>query len=79
MLNQLDQFTFIGVFLIVALIFGIAPPALAFLVRSRKTHPREAEIYERDLQTHDETRVRFKAQHDAEVQLKAPFEYAYAA
>ncbi len=60
---MLDQFIFIGVFLIVALILVIAPSALASLLRPKKTRPSEAEVYERGLETYDETSVRFKAQY----------------
>jgi len=59
----LDQFAFIGVFLIVALIFGVAPPALASLFRPRKPNPRKAETYECGLQTPGETWIQFKAQY----------------
>ncbi len=60
---MLDQFAFIGVFLIVALIFGVAPPALAFLARPQKPSSRKAEIYERGLQTRGETWIPFQAQY----------------
>jgi NADH-quinone oxidoreductase subunit A len=59
----LDQFAFIGFFLIVALIFGIAPPILASIVRPKKPNPRKSEIYECGMQTHGETWVQFKAQY----------------
>jgi NADH-quinone oxidoreductase subunit A len=59
----LDQFAFIGIFLIVALIFGVAPPALAFLIRPKKPSPRKAETYECGLRTHGKTWVQFKAQY----------------
>ena len=61
---MLDQFAFIGFFLIVALIFGIAPPILAWFVRPRgKSNPLKSEIYECGMQTHGETWVQFKAQY----------------
>jgi NADH:ubiquinone oxidoreductase subunit 3 (subunit A) len=62
-ITLLKQFTFIGVFLIVALIFGIAPPLMAFLVRPKRPNPRKAETYECGMQTYGETWVQFKAQY----------------
>jgi len=59
----LEQFAFIGVFLIVALIFGIAPPVLASLVRPKKPNPRKAQIYECGMPTHGKTWIQFKAQY----------------
>ena len=60
---MLDQFTFIGIFLIVALIFGVAPLAIAFVLRPKKPNPRKTETYECGLQPHGEAWVQFKAQH----------------
>lgn len=60
---MLDQFTFIGVFLIVALIFGVAPIAIAFVLHPKKPNPRKAETYECGLQPHGEAWVQFKAQY----------------
>ena len=60
---MLDQFTFIGVFLIVALIFGIAPIAVAFFLRPKKPNPRKAETYECGLQPHGDAWVQFKVQY----------------
>jgi len=59
----LDQFTFIGIFLIVALIFGVAPLTIAFVLRPKKPNPRKAETYECGLQPHGEAWVQFKAQY----------------
>jgi NADH-quinone oxidoreductase subunit A len=59
----LDQFTFIGVFLIVALILGIAPIAVAFFLRPKKPNPRKAETYECGLQPHGDAWVQFKVQY----------------
>jgi NADH-quinone oxidoreductase subunit A len=85
----LKQFTFIGVFLVVALIFGIAPPLMAFLVRPKKPSPRKAETYECGMQTYGETWVRFKAQYytyalafvvfDVEAVFLLPWAVAYNA
>lgn len=60
---MLNQFTFIGVFLIVALIFGIAPIAIAFFLRPKKPNPRKAETYECGLQPHGEAWGQFKVQY----------------
>lgn len=60
---MLDQFTFVGVFLIVALIFGVAPLIIAFVLRPKKPNPRKAETYECGLQPHGEAWVQFKAQY----------------
>jgi NADH-quinone oxidoreductase subunit A len=85
----LKQFTFIGVFLIVALIFGIAPPLLAYLVRPKRSNPRKAETYECGMLTHGETWVQFKAQYytfalafvafDVEAAFLLPWAVAYNA
>ena len=86
---MLKQFTFIGFFLIVALIFGIAPPLLAYLVRPKRSNPRKAETYECGMQTHGETWVQFKAQYytfalafvafDVEAAFLLPWAVAYNA
>jgi NADH-quinone oxidoreductase subunit A len=83
----LEQFTFIGFFLIVALIFGIVPPVLAFVVRPKKSNPRKTETYECGMQTHGETWVQFKAQYyvfaiafvifDVEAAFLLPWALAY--
>jgi NADH-quinone oxidoreductase subunit A len=59
----LEQFAFIGIFLIVAFIFGVAPSALAFLFRPKKPGPRETEDHEHDIQTYNETWVQFDLQY----------------
>ena len=61
---MLDQFAFIGILLIVALIFGIAPPALAFFLRPKKPDHRKAEVRERGVQTRGRARI--------ETPVKAP-------
>ena len=60
---MLDQFIFIGIFVVVALIFGVTLLALAFLLHRKKTRPSEAKVYERGLEAHDEAPVGFKVQH----------------
>ncbi|MFQ6100294.1 MAG: NADH-quinone oxidoreductase subunit A [Anaerolineae bacterium] len=86
---MLNEFAFIGVFLVVALIFGVAPPFMAFLVRPKKPNPRKAETYECGMQTHGETWVQFKAQYyifaiafvvfDVEAVFLLPWALAYNA
>jgi NADH-quinone oxidoreductase subunit A len=85
----LNEFAFIGVFLIVALIFGVAPPLMASLVRPKKPNSRKAETYECGMQTHGETWVQFKAQYyvfaiafvvfDVEAVFLLPWALAYGA
>ena len=60
---MLNQFAFVGFFLIVALIFGIAPPILAWFVRPKKANPRKLETYECGMQTEGRTWVQFKTQY----------------
>lgn len=84
---MLDQFIFIGVFLIVALISSVALPVLALIVRPSKSSPRKAETYECGMRTHGETWVQFKVQYyvfaivfvvfDAAVVLLLPWGLAY--
>jgi len=59
----LDQFAFIGVFLIVALIFGVAPLVIAFILRPKKPNPRKAETYECGLQPHGDAWFQLKVQY----------------
>jgi NADH-quinone oxidoreductase subunit A len=85
----LDQFTFIGVFLVVALIFGIAPIAIAFVLRPKKPSARKSEAYECGLQPHGKAWVRFKTQYyifalaflvfDVEAAFLFPWALAYHA
>ena len=86
---MLNQFTFIGVFLIVALIFGFAPVAIARVLRPRKPNRRKVESYECGLQPHGDAWVQFKVQYyvfalafvvfDVEVALLLPWALAYRA
>ena len=83
----MNEFAFIGVFLVVALIFGVVPPLLASLVRPKKSNPRKTETYECGMQTHGETWVQFKAQYyvfaiafvvfDVEAAFLLPWALAY--
>ncbi len=86
---MLDQFAFVGVFLIVALFIGIAPIAIAYILRPKKPNPRKAETYECGIQTRGETWVQFKVQYylfalaflifDVEAVLLLPWAVAYKA
>lgn len=60
---MLDQFAFVGIFLIVALIFGVAPITIAYLLRPKRPNPRKAETYECGLQPRGEAWVQFKVQY----------------
>jgi NADH-quinone oxidoreductase subunit A len=59
----LDQFAFVGIFLIVALIFGVAPITIAYFFRPKRPNPRKAETYECGLQPRGEAWVQFKVQY----------------
>ena len=84
---MLDQFTFIGIFLIVALIFGVAPLAIAFVLRPKKPNPIKNATYECGMETIGPTWVQFKAQYflyalifmvfDVEVVFLFPWALAY--
>ena len=86
---MLDQFAFVGVFLIVALIFGIAPIGMAYFLRPKKPNARKAETYECGIQPRGEAWVQFKAQYylfalaflvfDVEAVLLLPWAVAYKA
>ena len=84
---MLDEFTFIGIFLIVALIFGTAPITVAFFLRPKKPNPRKAETYECGMLPHGQAWVQFKPQYyifalafvvfDVEAVLLLPWAMAY--
>ena len=86
---MLSQFTFVGVFLVVALIFGFAPVTLAFFLRPKKPNPRKASTYECGLEPVGDAWVQFKAQYyvfglafvvfDVEAALLLPWALAYHA
>lgn len=60
---MLDDFAFIGIFLLVAPLFGIGPVALAWLLRPKKPNPLKSETYECGMQTRGDTWVQFKVQY----------------
>jgi NADH-quinone oxidoreductase subunit A len=83
----LQQFSFIGVFLIVALIFGIAPITIAFVLRPKKPNPRKSGTYECGMQPRGQAWVQYKAQYyifalafvvfDVEAAFLLPWALAY--
>ncbi len=60
---MLDQFTLVGVLLLVALFLSAAMVGLAWLLRPKRPNPRKSEIYECGLLPHGEPWVQFKAQY----------------
>ena len=84
---MLDQFAFVGVFLIVALVIGIALLAVASVLRPRKPSRRKAETYECGLEPHGDAWVQFKVQYyvfalafivfDVEAAFLLPWALAY--
>jgi NADH-quinone oxidoreductase subunit A len=59
----LDQFVFVGVFFIVALVFGVAPVTVASILRPRKPNPRKAQTYECGVEARGTAWVQFKVQY----------------
>jgi NADH:ubiquinone oxidoreductase subunit 3 (subunit A) len=59
----LGQFTYIGVFLLVALFLSSAIVGLPWLLRPKRPNPRKSETYECGLRPHGDTWVQFKAQY----------------
>jgi len=59
----LEQFTFVGILLFVALFLGIAMLGLAWLLRPKRPSSLKSEIYECGLRPHGESWVQFKAQY----------------
>jgi NADH-quinone oxidoreductase subunit A len=86
---MLDQFAFVGVFLVVALFIGVAPIGIAYVLRPKKPNPRKAETYECGIQARGDAWVQFKVQYylfalafvvfDVEAVLLLPWAVAYAA
>ncbi|MBC7226229.1 MAG: NADH-quinone oxidoreductase subunit A [Thermoflexales bacterium] len=60
---MLEQFTFVGLLFLVATLLGTLPPALAWLLRPKKPHPRKSEPYECGIYPHGEAWVQYKAQY----------------
>lgn len=60
---MLSDYNFIGVFVIVAVIFPFVALGLAWLLRPKKPNPVKTDTYECGLQTTGETWVQFRAQY----------------
>jgi NADH-quinone oxidoreductase subunit A len=86
---MLDQFAFVGVFLVVALFIGVAPITIAYLLRPKRPNPRKAETYECGIQARGDAWVQFKVQYylfalafvlfDVEAVLLLPWALAHKA
>lgn len=86
---MLSQFSFVGIFLLVALFFGVAPLIIAFFLRPKKPNPRKATTYECGLEPRGDAWVQFKVQYyvfglafvlfDVEAALLLPWAVAYHA
>jgi NADH-quinone oxidoreductase subunit A len=59
----LNQYVFIGIFVIVAIAFPIIALALAFVIRPKKPNPVKSSTYECGLETIGETWVQFRVQY----------------
>jgi len=59
----LANYTFIGIFAVIAIVFPIIALALAFLIRPKKPNPIKSSIYECGLETIGETWVQFRVQY----------------
>lgn len=81
------QYTLIGIFLIIAVAFGISPIALAWIFSPKKTNPHKVKVYESGNPTFGETWIEFKPQYymfglafvafDVEVAFLFPWALAY--
>jgi NADH-quinone oxidoreductase subunit A len=59
----LTDYTFIGIFVVIAILFPIIALALAFLIRPKKPNPVKSSTYECGLETIGETWVQFRVQY----------------
>jgi len=59
----LEQFIFVGLLFFVAALLGALPPALAWVLRPKRPHPRKGEPYECGIYPHGEAWVQYKAQY----------------
>ena len=60
---MLSDYSFIGIFVIVAIIFPFIALGLAWLLRPKKPNPVKTDTYECGLETMGETWVQFRAQY----------------
>jgi NADH-quinone oxidoreductase subunit A len=59
----LTNYTFIGIFAVIAILFPLIALALAFVVRPKKPNPIKSSTYECGLETVGETWVQFRVQY----------------
>jgi NADH-quinone oxidoreductase subunit A len=59
----LNQYVFIGIFAIIAILFPIIALGLAFVIRPKKPNPVKSSTYECGLETIGETWVQFRVQY----------------
>jgi NADH:ubiquinone oxidoreductase subunit 3 (subunit A) len=59
----IHPYAVVGLFLLVALVFGIAPVLLAWLLSPKKLNPRKLQSYESGNATFGETWIEFKPQY----------------
>ncbi len=60
---MLNQYVFIGIFAIIAILFPVIALGLAFVVRPKKPNPIKSSTYECGLETIGETWVQFRVQY----------------
>ena len=60
---MLTNYTFIGIFAVIAILFPLIALALAFVVRPKKPNPIKSSTYECGLETVGETWVQFRVQY----------------
>lgn len=60
---MLQEYIFIGLFLLIGVIFPAAPLIVSWLVRPKKPNPLKSETYECGIETVGDTWVQFKAQY----------------
>ena len=60
---MLANYNFVGLFLVVVVLFPIVAVGLAYFLRPKKPNPVKASIYECGLETVGETWVRFRVQY----------------
>ncbi len=86
---MLNDYLFIGVFFVLAIIFPAAPVLLAWVLRPKKPNPLKNETYECGIETVGDTWVQFKVQYylfalvfvvfDVEALFLLPWAVAYNA
>lgn len=59
----MGQYALIGIFTLIALVFGMTPVILAGILSPKKSNPRKSQIYESGNPTFGETWIEFKPQY----------------